>query len=131
MPAPWRIRVQSAITTAESEPEPDLAVVRGPANRYAQRHPGPEDIAIVIEVADTSMAHDRTYKGRVFASARIPQYWIINLPQRCVEVYSEPGVRGGEPAYLREDICRPGHQIPVVLEAQALSAIQVDAVLPV
>src|SRR5207253_10920762 len=54
LPAGWRVRVQSAITTADSEPEPDVAVVRGPARRYARFHPRPRDIAVIIEVADTS-----------------------------------------------------------------------------
>src|SRR5207249_5993402 len=58
LPAGWRLRVQSAITTDSSEPEPDLAIVRGPAERYLSNHPKPPDIAVVIEVADSSLAQD-------------------------------------------------------------------------
>src|SRR5437762_1378211 len=58
LPAGWRVRVQSAVTLADSEPEPDVAVVRGPARRYAHCHPRPKDIALIIEVADTSLRED-------------------------------------------------------------------------
>src|SRR5262245_47769905 len=54
VPAGWRVRTQSAITTLESEPEPDLAVVRGAIRDHAARHPGPGEIALVIEVADST-----------------------------------------------------------------------------
>src|SRR5262249_16346423 len=58
LPAGWQVRVQSAITTADSEPEPDLAVVRGDTRTYLARHPGPADIGLLIEVANT-LARDR------------------------------------------------------------------------
>lgn len=63
----WLIRIQSAITTRDSEPEPDLVVVPGPAAAYFSRHPGPQDIALVIEVADSSLQDDRTIKARLYA----------------------------------------------------------------
>src|SRR5947208_2789285 len=69
LPPGWRVRVQSAITTADSEPEPDLAVVLGPAARYRNNHPGPRDIALVIEVADSSLARDRDIKAALCARA--------------------------------------------------------------
>src|SRR5262245_63406309 len=53
----WRVRVQSAITLATSEPEPDVAIAVGPAMRYLTRHPGPADLALVVEVADSSLDH--------------------------------------------------------------------------
>lgn len=99
LPAGWRVRVQSAITTSDSEPEPDLAVVRGPASRYARSHPGRGDIALVIEVADSSLSRDREFKGRLYARARIPFYWIINLVDSLIEVYAEPAGRGNSTAY--------------------------------
>ena len=55
LPPGWRVRIQSAITTAESEPEPDLVVTPGPASRYAARHPQPHEIALVAEVSDSSL----------------------------------------------------------------------------
>src|SRR2546423_11609672 len=58
LPAGWRIRVQLAITTDDSEPEPDLAVVRGAARSRLTSHPGPQDIALLVEVSDSSLSHD-------------------------------------------------------------------------
>ena len=98
LPTGWRVRVQSAITTADSEPVPDVAVVRGPARRYARSHPRPRDIALIIEVADTSLREDRNDKGRLYARARIPVYWIVNLLHACVEIYTQPKA-GKSPAY--------------------------------
>ena len=89
----WRVRCQSAITTAESEPEPDIAVVRGPARRYSQRHPRPRDIGLIVEIGDATLRDDRTIQYRIYARARIPVYWIVNLVDEKVEVYSKP--KGG------------------------------------
>ena len=58
LPKEWRIRIQSAITTVDSEPEPDLAVVLGPAERYTDHHPGAAEIAMLIESAASSLEFD-------------------------------------------------------------------------
>ena len=71
-PDGWVLRVQSAITTADSAPEPDVALVRGPLRRYARAHPGPRDIALLVEVADSTLVQDREEKARIYARARIP-----------------------------------------------------------
>src|SRR5688572_23607500 len=62
LPPAYGTRIQSAITTSDSEPEPDVAVVVGPAMRYVKHHPGPADITLLIEVADSSLSHDRQEK---------------------------------------------------------------------
>lgn len=85
----YHVRIQSAISTSDSEPEPDLAVVRGTPRDYRLRHPQPADIALIIEVADSSLVRDRI-KRRIYARARITHYWIVNLPELCVEVYGDP-----------------------------------------
>ncbi len=99
LPSGWRIRIQSVITTCDSEPEPDLAIVRGPAGRYLQAHPTMKDIALLIEVADSSLTKDRL-KCRLYARERIPFYWIVNLVERQVEVYSSPSGPMASPEYL-------------------------------
>jgi Uma2 family endonuclease len=93
LPSGWLTRIQCAVTSADSVPEPDVAVVLGPPRRYLRAHPSPADIALVVEISDTSLDFDRTDKLRIYARARIPVYWIVNLPDRCVEVYTQP--RGG------------------------------------
>ncbi len=99
VPAAWYVDTQEPLTTADSEPEPDVVVVRGETRQYLDRHPGPEDVGLVVEVADTTLQRDRTSKKRLYARAGIPVYWIVNLPESRCEVYSEP-VRGSAAARL-------------------------------
>jgi Uma2 family endonuclease len=88
-PGLWHIRIQSPIALdQESEPEPDLAVVAGRPRDYLADHPARP--ALVVEVADSSLAVDREHKGSLYARARLPEYWIVNLVDRVVEVYREP-----------------------------------------
>jgi Uma2 family endonuclease len=129
LPQRWRVRVQSAITLATSEPEPDVAVVRGPARRYARVHPRPKDIALLVEVADTSLLEDRLIKGRLYARARIPFYWIINLIESIVEVYAEP--KGGKsPTYAKRRDFGSKDSVPVVIEEREIAEIAVRTLLP-
>ncbi len=90
LPPGWYVDAQEPITTADSEPEPDVVVVQGSRRAYLDRHPGPQDIALVIEVADSSLQHDRSSKKRLYAAAAITEYWIINLIANQVEVYTDP-----------------------------------------
>ena len=84
------VNLQEPITLERSEPEPDLSLIRGHERDYAKRHPGPADVVLVVEVADTSLKRDSTWKKRVYASAGIEQYWILNLESRQLEVYTNP-----------------------------------------
>lgn len=79
IPASCRVRVQLPITTSDSEPEPDVAVVRGALQKHAAAHPGPEDMELLVEVAESSLALDRIDKARIYARAGIRVYWIVNL----------------------------------------------------
>lgn len=125
----WLIRVQCAITIRKSEPEPDLAIVKGPEDVYFTRHPGPRDIALLIEVADTTLEGDRQDKGRMYASARIPVYWIVNLNERQVEVYTEP--KGGKsPAYRLRTDHRLDAKVPLLIEGNEVGQVPVGELLP-
>ncbi len=85
------MRTQQPVTLPPyNEPEPDGAIIIGPKSAYRKRRPGARDVACVIEVADSSLRDDRTSKQRVYANSGIPQYVIINLPDRVVEVYTQP-----------------------------------------
>jgi Uma2 family endonuclease len=123
--AAWELRIQSAITLRESEPEPDIAVVPGPAARYLQRHPGPLDIAMLIEFADTSLGRDRYEKGQVYASAGIVIYWIVNLADRCVEVYTDPSGPNPSPSFRQRRDYGVGDQVPLVIQGKTVSLIPV------
>lgn len=123
----WHVRVQSAVATADSQPEPDLAVVRGRARDYLDRHPGPGDVALVIEVADSSLARDRGLKARVYARAGIPNYWIVNLVDRHVEVYSEPT---DQATYARIETIDPDGAIHLAIDDVEVGPIAARDLLP-
>lgn len=83
------VRVQLPLALAdESEPEPDVAFVRGGPRDYRDAHPA--SAVLVVEVADTSLVFDRTTKASLYASAGIPEYWIVNLPDRVLEAHRDP-----------------------------------------
>jgi Uma2 family endonuclease len=85
------VSVQDPIALSPShEPEPDLALLHPRADDYAQSHPAPSDIFLVIEVADFSVEYDRDVKIPLYARAGIPEAWLVDLIQRAVEVYREP-----------------------------------------
>ncbi|MGH2355070.1 MAG: Uma2 family endonuclease [Chloroflexota bacterium] len=85
----FHVRTQSPLALSEySEPEPDLAVVRGSRRTYAIEHP--TAAVLVIEVSDTTLRYDRGRKASLYARAGIQDYWIVNLPERRIEVYREP-----------------------------------------
>jgi Uma2 family endonuclease len=89
LPSGWIVRCQDAIALDdESEPEPDIAVVLGTHDDYLTEHP--RTPALVIEVADSSLAFDRRRKGSLYARGGISDYWIVNLVDRVLEVYRDP-----------------------------------------
>ena len=129
LPTGWRIRTQSAISTVDSEPEPDLVVVRGTSRDFLKRHPGPDVIGLVVEVADSSLERDRN-KRRLYARASIPTYWILNLIDRQLEVYRQPSGPADEPAYKEATICKPGDETPVAFGQQPIGKVAVADLLP-
>jgi len=85
------VRVQNSVglVSLESAPEPDLAWVD--RRDYSEGRPTEADVLLVIEVAESSLAYDRGEKADLYASAGIKDYWVVNLPDRCVEVRRDPG----------------------------------------
>jgi Uma2 family endonuclease len=123
LPPEWMARVQMAITTADSEPEPDIATVRGDDADYESRHPGPADTALIVEVANTSLAEDRGVKLRVYARAGISVYWIVNLNDRSIEVYTDPTGPAAVPTYRARTDYAPGQSIPFALAGVEMGPI--------
>ena len=78
-----------------SEPEPDYVIAARRDHKYLTHHPYPEDIYLLIEVADQTLARDRGAKLRIYAAAGIPEYWILNLIDRQVEIYADPDTVAG------------------------------------
>lgn len=130
LPAGWYVDSQEPITLSNSEPEPDIVVVRGDTRQYLDRHPGAEDIALIIEVSDTTLQRDRTVKKRIYARAGISIYWIVNLVEEQVEVYSQPLVEVEQPDYSQRLDFGRSAVIPIIIEGREIGAIAVDALLP-
>jgi len=130
LPAQWSLDIQEPITTTDSEPEPDISVTRGDTTTLLDRHPGPDEVGLLVEVADTSLDRDRTWKKRIYAAAAIPAYWIVNLVERQVEVFTEPSGPGDRPDYETRQVFLPGDQVPVVLDGKEVGRIAVDDLLP-
>ncbi len=83
--------VQNPVRLSDfSEPEPDVALLKYRDDFYAAHHPTPEDVLLVIEVADTTVLIDRNVKVPLYARAGVPETWIVNLPKKVIEVYFEP-----------------------------------------
>lgn len=122
-PPGWTLRIQAAVTLIDSQPEPDFTFARGSRSDYSQRHPGPADIGQLIEVADSSLLRDQRDKTRIYARAGIPVYWIVNLVDRRIEVYSQPSGPTAQPAYSSFQLYQPGDQVPLVLDGQSVDAI--------
>jgi Uma2 family endonuclease len=130
LPAGWYVDTQAPITTANSEPEPDVAVIRGDEADYPDGQPGAAEVPLVIEVADSTLRTDRGAKMRAYASASIPIYWIINLNERQVEVYTEPSGPAAEPEYQQRRNYGLGETVPVVLDGDEISHVAVRKLLP-
>ena len=130
LPPGWYVDSQEPITLSNSEPEPDIVVVRGDTRQYLDRHPGAEDIAMVIEVSDTTLQRDRTIKKRIYARAGIAIYWIVNLVEEQVEVYSQPIVDVEQPDYSQRLDFGRSAVIPIMIAGREICAIAVNSLLP-
>jgi Uma2 family endonuclease len=127
LPSGWLIRAQSPITLAAGEPEPDVTVVQGSIRDYRDRHPSGPDIGLLVEVADSSLQFDRLQKRPQYAAAGIPEYWIVNLVDRCLEVYSEPITNGD---YQRRHVVDASGSVEVQLAGRSVGQIAVVDLLP-
>jgi Uma2 family endonuclease len=129
LPPGWKVFVQRPITLADSEPEPDVSIVRGTRADYKDHHPRPSEIGLLIEVADSSLALDRTTKARLYAAEGIPEYWIVNLIQRQIEAHREPFGDPSAAAYRSLTTFSAAEKFPLNLSGQACGGIAVACVL--
>jgi Uma2 family endonuclease len=125
----WYVRNQRAITLSDSEPEPDYAIVRGAPVRNRGHHPLATEVGLVIEVSDSSLALDRTHKARIYARAGIPVYWVVNVIDKQIEVYTQPSGPCETPTYAKQEVFAIGTSVPVVLDGNAVGTIAVSDVM--
>jgi Uma2 family endonuclease len=121
----YRVRTQKPLSLGDdSVPEPDLAVVRGSVRDYARAHPA--TAVLIVEVADSSLWYVRKRKAPLYARAGIPDYWILNLPERVLEVHRDP-----DPVSAQyRQITRYGEDESVAPLAAPAAAILVRDLLP-
>jgi Uma2 family endonuclease len=127
LPAGWILGSEQPIRIPDyDEPEPDFAVLVGTDEDYQNRHPLPEDVAMVVEVAVTSLGDDRGIKLQTYATAGIAYYWIVNVKEGRIEVYTKPRPSdyGSRVDYV------PGQVVPVVIDGNLVGEVAVDDILP-
>jgi len=127
IPAGWHVRAAKPIRipSQASKPEPDRCIARGSIRDYLHRSPEPADIALVVEISDTSLAEDRK-QAALYAAAGVPVYWIVNLVDRQVEVQFGPSPAG----YGSRTVFKPGESVPIVLDGKEIGNIEASAILP-
>lgn len=126
-PDHW-IRIQlPLVIDPDSEPEPDVAVVVGTPRDYLKAHP--TTALLVIEIADTTVEKDRDRKRPLYAQAGIPEYWIVNLEERCLEVYRDPIPATDRPAQYRQSM-RLGPTDTISPLAKLAAVVAVADLLP-
>ncbi|MBV8488708.1 MAG: Uma2 family endonuclease [Planctomycetaceae bacterium] len=127
LPEGWHVRQEQPLRIPDyDEPEPDLAIVRGAIMDYALRHPSAADVVLVGEVAGTTLDRDRGEKRAIYARGGIPIYWIINLIDNQIEVYTDPSPAQGYRALV---VHRPGEQLSVVVDGQTCGTLSVPDLL--
>jgi Uma2 family endonuclease len=129
LPAGWHCQMQEPVTLGDGEPEPDISVVRGTPADYRTRHPAAADVAIVMEVSDGTQDRDRGTKYRSYARARIPEYWIIDLTNRCVDIFRQPTGEGEQARYEDSNRCDALQAVPVGLSGSHIGQIDLRELL--
>jgi hypothetical protein len=129
LPSGFYLQIQDPITMSTSEPEPDASIVRGDVRGF-ERHPGPGDTSLVIEIADDSLARDRNWKRLIYAAAGIPIYWILNLVDRRVEIYQEPAPTSDGADYAKVELVSDTEEAPLILDGVEIARIAVRDLLP-
>jgi Uma2 family endonuclease len=124
VPSGWFVREEKAVTLGRfSRPIPDLAVVKAPRALYVQRAPTELETALIVEVGESNYRLDRGLKWRLYASAGIPCYWIINLHEPQIEVYRNPEGKGRSASYRDCSTFRPGDEVPLFVDGQDVGRV--------
>ena len=129
LPPGWFVRSNKPVDIPpDGAPEPDQAVIRGSNRDYGRKkrgRPNAKDVALIVEIAQSSLLEDRAMV-RIYGAAAIPVYWIVNLVDRQVEVYTEPDSGG----YATRVDYRSGQDVPVVIDGVVVGQIAVDDLVP-
>ena len=101
----WMVNVQNPVKLGpRSEPQPDFVLLKPQPDFYTAEHPNPEDVYLLVEIADSSVRYDREEKLAFYAKGGIGEFWLVNLPERVIEVYSEPQSDGSYRSNFRAQL---------------------------
>jgi Uma2 family endonuclease len=130
VPGGWFVREEKAVTLGRySRPVPDLAIVKAPRSLYARRAPTEQETALIVEVSESTYRLERGLKWRLYASAGVPCYWIINLHERQIEVYRNPEGKGRAASYRECTAFQPGDEVPVFINGQDVGRVPFREIL--
>ncbi|QDT39078.1 Uma2 family endonuclease [Stratiformator vulcanicus] len=132
LPSGYFTSEQAPIVFDDSEPEPDVGVIRGLLTDYRESKPRASDAAMLIEIASRSLLSDRRDKGPIYASGSVPEYWIVNAIDRSVEVYRDPkaSVSAIAADYQQRTTYRDSDPIPFQLDGKDIATIRCDELIP-
>jgi Uma2 family endonuclease len=122
LPPGWHLEVEVPVRLPkrQSMPEPDLFVARGEIDDYVDVDPGPPDVALVVEVSDTTLAADRALAA-TYLGGGIPEYWLVNVGDRALEIH-----RSGGPVQVLDET----DSVDLVLDGRVVARIAVAELLP-
>lgn len=123
----WFLRIQNVLRTDDSEPEPDVVIAIGDPLDFRRRHPTGREVALVVEVAESSIEQDWR-KCRIYARAGVVQYWIVDLNESCLEVFTQPNPEMGK--YDRHARLVPPCDVLLPLSADTAHTLAVQEFLP-
>jgi Uma2 family endonuclease len=127
VPGGWFVREEKPVRIPDyDEPRPDISIVKGDPEAYATRHPEPADVGLLIEVSQSSLDRDQGRKQVIYGGAGIHVYWVVNLVDRRIEVYTDPNAAG----YASRVDLVAGQDVPVVIGGAQVGRIPVDAIQP-
>lgn len=136
LPKGWYVDTQESVLLTElhvgagNVPEPDISVIRGETDDYPENHPTVDAIALVVEVADSTLRDDRGLKKHVYAHARVPEYWIINLVDGQLEVFQRPMGSGLKADYEVTRTLSLNESVSVRVGSKTVGPIPVKSMFP-
>jgi hypothetical protein len=126
----WVVNKEHRLELGQWLPLADAVVLHGPEATYGTRLAQADDLALLVEIADSSYAKDSGPKLRRYASFRIPVYWIVDLNRRIIEVRTQPYGKGKRAGHARCDVYQEHDHVPVVLDGNEVGRLAVGTLLP-
>lgn len=132
LPSGYHVVMGNSITMKERdmELEPDAMIVRGAIRDYTHRRRTPADVALIIEVAEPSYRADRHTKYAIYAAARVPAYWIVDLNRARVEIHTDPRGEGETAHYAAARLLDPADEIVLSLDGREVGRFAAREILP-